>query len=164
MKAIVSVDEADIGGVKENQKVIFTVDAYPKKQFEGKIIQLRLNSAIVSGVVTYEAVVQVNNNDLLLRPGMTASASIITDTLKNVLVVPNSALRFSPPIDNDDTQKKKKHAIAQTDQGDHIWVLKNNIPSKIKVQLGKSNGIMSIISAPDLKIGDLIITGVDEQP
>lgn len=164
MKAIVSVDEADIGGVKENQKVFFTVDAYPNRQFEGKIIQLRLNSAIVSGVVTYEAVVQVDNTDLLLRPGMTASASIITDTLKNVLVVPNSSLRFSPPINNDDTQKKKKHAMVQTDQGDHVWVLKNNIPTKIKVQLGKSNGIMSIISATSLKIGDLIITGVEEQP
>ncbi|MDD5211228.1 MAG: efflux RND transporter periplasmic adaptor subunit [Sulfuricurvum sp.] len=164
MKAIVSVDEADIGGVKENQKVFFTVDAYPNRQFEGKIIQLRLNSAIVSGVVTYEAVVQVDNTDLLLRPGMTASASIITDTLKNVLVVPNSSLRFSPPINNDDTQKKKKHAMAQADQGDHIWVLKNNIPTKVKVKLGKSNGILSIITVSNLKIGDLIITGVEEQP
>lgn len=164
MKAIVSVDEADIGGVKENQKVFFTVDAYPNQQFEGKIIQLRLNSAIVSGVVTYEAVVQVDNTNLLLRPGMTASASIITDTLKNVLVVPNAALRFSPPVNNDDTKKKKKHAMAQADQGEHIWVLKNNIPTKVKVKSGKSNGILTIITASSLKIGDLIITGVEEQP
>lgn len=164
MKAIVSVDEADIGGVKEGQKVLFTVDAYANRQFEGKITQLRLNSAIVSGVVTYEAVVQVNNPDLLLRPGMTASASIITDTLKNVLVVPNAAVRFSPPINKDDTQKKKKHAMDQADQGDHVWVLKNNIPTKVKVQLGKSNGILSMITASSLKIGDLIITGVEEQP
>lgn len=164
MKAIVSVDEADIGGVKEGQKVLFTVDAYANRQFEGKITQLRLNSAIVSGVVTYEAVVQVSNTDLLLRPGMTASASIITDTLKNVLVVSNAAVRFSPPINNDDTQKKKKHAMDQADQGDHVWVLKNNIPTKVKVQLGKSNGILSMITASSLKIGDLIITGVQEQP
>ena len=164
MKAIVSVDEADIGGVKENQKVFFTVDAYPNQQFEGKIIQLRLNSAIVSGVVTYEAVVQVDNTNLLLRPGMTASASIITDTLKNVLVVPNAALRFSPPVNNDDTKKKKKHAMDQTDQGEHIWILKNNIPTKVKVKSGKSNGILTIVTASGLKIGDLVITGVEEQP
>lgn len=164
MKAIVSVDEADIGGVKENQKVTFTVDAYPNREFEGKITQLRLKSAIVNGVVTYEAVVQVNNTDLLLRPGMTASASIITDMLKNVLVVPNAALRFSPPINNDDTEKKKKHAMTQTDKGDHVWILKNNLPIKIKVKLGKSNSIMSVITASSLQTGDKVITGLEEQP
>ena len=164
MRAIVSVDEADIGGVKENQKVLFTVDAYPNKQFEGKITQLRLKSAIVNGVVTYETVVQVNNSDLLLRPGMTASASIITDTVQNVLVVPNAALRFTPPVNIDDTEKKKKHATAQADKGDHVWILKNNIPTKVKVQLGKSNTVMSVITASSLKKGDKIITGLEEQP
>lgn len=108
MKAVVSVDEADIGGVKENQKVEFTVDAYPSRKFEGKITQLRMNSAIVNGVVTYEAVVEVHNNDLLLRPGMTANASIITDTHKNVTVIPNAALRFNPPPSNSDDEKKEK--------------------------------------------------------
>ncbi|MFA6187878.1 MAG: efflux RND transporter periplasmic adaptor subunit [Sulfuricurvum sp.] len=164
MKAIVSVDEADIGGVKEGQEVRFSVDAYPNREFEGKIIQLRLNSAIVSGVVTYEAVVQVDNTDLKLRPGMTASASIITDTLKNVTVIPNAALRFSPPISNDDTQKKKKHAVEETDKGEHVWILKNTIPTKVKVQIGKSDGISSVVTASSLKMGDLLITGIDEQP
>lgn len=164
MKAIVSVDEADIGGVKEKQKVLFTVDAYQNRQFEGKIIQLRLNSAIVNGVVTYEAVVQVDNTHLLLRPGMTASASIITDTLKNVTVVPNAALRFTPPLDTDDQEKKKKHAIEEADKGEYVWILKNNLPTKIKVQIGKSDGISSIVTSSSLKIGDRIITGISEQP
>ncbi|HQS66202.1 MAG TPA: efflux RND transporter periplasmic adaptor subunit [Sulfuricurvum sp.] len=165
MKALVSVDEADIGGVKENQKVLFTVDAYPNKEFEGKIIQLRLNSAIVNNVVTYEAVVHVNNIDLLLRPGMTASASIITDTLKNVTVLPNAALRFTPPLsDEEKKEKKKKHAVQEEDKGEYVWVLKNNIPTKTKVKIGKSDGISTVVTSSSLKIGDLIITGIDEQP
>lgn len=162
MRAIVSVDEADIGGVKENQKVIFTVDSYANQEFEGKITQLRLNSAIVNGVVTYEAVVQVDNTDLLLRPGMTANASIITDTLKKVTVIPNAALRFTPPADQD--QKKKKRAMEESDKGEHVWVLKNEIPTRVKVQIGKTDGVSSVVSASSLKVGDLIITGIDEQP
>ncbi len=162
MKAIVSVDEADIGGVKENQKVVFTVDSYANREFEGKITQLRLNSAIVNGVVTYEAVVQVDNTDLLLRPGMTANASIITDTLKQVTVIPNAALRFSPPADKD--EKKKKRATEESDKGAHVWVLKNEVPTKVKVQIGKSDGVSSVVSASSLKVGDLMITGIDEQP
>jgi HlyD family secretion protein len=165
MKAIVSVDEADIGGVKEGQKVRFNVDAFPNREFKGKIIQLRLNSAVVSGVVTYEAVVQVDNSDLQLRPGMTASASIITDTLKNVTIIPNAALRFSPPQSNDDTKKKKKkHALEETDKGESVWILKNGIPAKVKVQIGKTDGISSVVTASSLKMGDLLITGIDEQP
>lgn len=164
MKAVVSVDEADIGGVKEHQKVLFTVDAYPNRQFEGKITQLRLNSAVVNGVVTYEAVVQVDNAQLLLRPGMTASASIITDTLKNVTIIPNAALRFSPPMDNDNTKKKKKHAIEETDKGEHVWILKNKIPTKVKVEIGKTDGVSSVVTSSSLKLGDLLITGIDEQP
>lgn len=162
MRAIVSVDEADIGGVKENQKVTFTVDSYANKQFEGKITQLRLNSAIVNGVVTYEAVVQVDNTDLLLRPGMTANASIITDTLRKVLVIPNAALRFTPPLD--ENQKKKKRAMEESEKGEHVWVLKNETPTRVKVQIGKTDGVLSVVSASSLKVGDLIITGIDEQP
>lgn len=160
MRVIVSVDEADVGEVKENQKVRFSVDAYPNRQFEGKITQLRMNSAIVNGVVTYEAVVEVHNNDLLLRPGMTANASIITGTFKGVPVIPNAALRFTPPIpDNGD---KKKHAKAQADIGQYVWVLKNDTPTKIKVMTGQSDGIMSIVQNSALKVGDRIIIGIDE--
>lgn len=162
MRAIVSVDEADIGGVKENQKVTFTVDSYANKQFEGKITQLRFNSAVVNGVVTYEAVVQVDNTDLLLRPGMTANVSIITDTLKKVLVIPNAALRFTPPVDP--AQKKKKQAMEESDKGEHVWVLKNKTPTRVKVQIGQTDGVSSVVRTSSLKVGDLIITGIDEQP
>jgi HlyD family secretion protein len=160
MKAIVSVDEADIGGVKENQAVQFSVDAYPNRTFEGKITQLRMNSAIVNGVVTYEAVVEVQNNDLLLRPGMTANASIITGLFKNVSVIPNAALRFTPPVT--DKSDKKKHATNEEDKGKYVWILKNKTPVKVKVVIGQSNGIMTIVQSSSLKTGDQIITGVEE--
>jgi HlyD family secretion protein len=96
MEVIVSVDEADVGNVKDGQVVLFTVDAYPDKTFEGVIKQVRMNSQIVSNVVTYETVVTVDNSQLLLRPGMTVSADITTKVIKGSLHVPNSALRFSP--------------------------------------------------------------------
>lgn len=161
MRVIVSVDEADVGEVKEGQKVQFSVDAYPNRQFEGKITQLRMNSAIVNGVVTYEAVVEVHNSNLLLRPGMTANASIITGTFKSVPVIPNAALRFTPPpSDNDD---KKKHATDQDDKGKYVWVLKNETPTKIKVTIGRSDGISSIVQGSSLKIGDRIIIGIEEE-
>lgn len=162
MRVIVSVDEADVGEVKENQKVEFTVDAYPNQLFVGKITQLRMNSAVVNGVVTYEAVVDVHNNDLLLRPGMTANASIVTGTFNNVLVIPNAALRFTPPPSGDDD--KKKHATEQNDKGTYIWILKNETPTKIKVDIGQSDGTMSIVQNSMLKSGARIITGVEEQP
>ena len=163
MKAIVSVDEADIGSVKENQRVLFTVDAYPNREFEGKITQLRLNSTVVSGVVTYGAVVAVANTNLLLRPGMTANASIITGTLKNVSVVPNAALRFTPPLPkNADAKDKKKHATQEEEKGDYVWVLKNNTPTKIKVHVGKSDGISTVILNSPLSLKDQLITGVEE--
>lgn len=160
MRVIVSVDEADVGEVKESQKVQFSVDAYPNRQFEGKITQLRMNSAVVNGVVTYEAVVEVNNNDLLLRPGMTANASIITGTFANVPVIPNAALRFTPPPSDD--ADKKKHATAEADKGKYVWILKNEIPTKVKVMTGQSDGTMSILHDSKLKIGDRIITGIEE--
>ena len=163
MKAIVSVDEADIGGVKENQSVKFSVDAYQNREFEGKITQLRLNSEVVNGVVSYEAVVEVENNDLLLRPGMTANASIITGTQKHVTVVPNAALRFIPPVSkNGDDNDKKKHATDENNKGDHVWILKKGVPTQVKVQIGQTDGISTILLNSPLKIGDLLITGIEE--
>lgn len=160
MRVIVSVDEADVGEVKENQKVRFSVDAYPTRVFEGTITQLRMNSAVVNGVVTYQAVVEVPNNELLLRPGMTANASIITGTFKNIPAIPNAGLRFTPPLS--DKADKKNHAKETDDKGKYVWILKNQTPTKIKVTTGQSDGIMTIMKGSTLKSGDLIITGVEE--
>jgi HlyD family secretion protein len=137
MKVVLGVDEADIGQVKEGQKVEFSVDAYPEKTFHGVIRQVRFNSVILNGVVTYETVVEVNNEELLLRPGMTATAEIITDVIESTFVVPNAALRFS--MENNESTK-----------GDKIWILQNNIPKAVAVKVSKSNGIVTSVSADGL--------------
>lgn len=160
MKVLVSVDEADIGEVKENQKVTFNVDAYPNQQFKGLITQLRLNSQMVNGVVTYDAVVEVPNNDLKLRPGMTATAQIITGVLSNTLTVPNAALRFTPP-----KTKGEKSEKAETDtnaNGKSVWVLRDKKPTRLEVSVGKSDGISTAILSNTLKSGELVIIGVKE--
>ena len=96
MKLQVNIDEADVGAVKENQMVVFTVDAYPGRKFPGRITQLRYQSTTTNNVVTYLAVISVDNGELLLRPGMTATSIITVKSLKNTLLVPNTALRFVP--------------------------------------------------------------------
>lgn len=159
MKVIVSVDEADIGEVKENQKVTFNVDAYPNRQFHGIITQLRLNSQMVNGVVTYDAVVEVPNPDLNLRPGMTATAQIITGVLSNVLTVPNAALRFIPPTEKG-TPEKNPSSLNTNGKG--LWVLRDKKPVRIEVEIGKSDGISTVIHAPKLNTTDAIIIGIEE--
>ncbi|MES1243640.1 MAG: efflux RND transporter periplasmic adaptor subunit [Acidobacteriota bacterium] len=93
----VQVDEADVGKVRESQAATFTVDAYPQREFESRVVSLRNVATTDQNVVTYEAVLSVDNNNLLLRPGMTATASVVTQHMQDVLLVPNAALRFTPP-------------------------------------------------------------------
>src|SRR5574344_1220265 len=99
MDLIVSIDEADVADIKKDLPVTFTVDAYANRTFKGKIKQVRLNPINSNGVITYETVVEVHNEDLLLKPGMTATARIVTKDSKDKILVPNSALRFKPKID-----------------------------------------------------------------
>ena len=105
MQVECSVDEADIGKVKEGQKVRFTVDAFPDENFTGKVSQVRYSPEIVQNVVTYTTIVEVNNPEMKLRPGMTATASVVTGEAKNVLRVPNSALRFNPSLSPEEMQE-----------------------------------------------------------
>ena len=99
MRIEAMVSEADVGGVEEQQAVTFTVDAFPNRKFRGKVSQVRFAAITNQNVVTYTAVIDVNNDDLKLRPGMTANASIITAQRRDVLRIPNAALRFRPPED-----------------------------------------------------------------
>lgn len=106
MEVQVDVDEADVGRVQEGQSAIFTVDAYPEKVFEARIRELRYGSEIVQGVVTYKAVLTTENPELLLRPGMTATAEITVEQVENAISVPNQALRFQPPVAGDDAEEE----------------------------------------------------------
>ncbi len=96
MQVIANIDQADIGVVEQAKSVKFTVDAFPGKEFDGQIQQMRLNPVNVQNVVTYNVVIDVNNPDQKLKPGMTANLTITIDERNNVLKVPNSALRFTP--------------------------------------------------------------------
>jgi len=111
MQVECSIDEADIGRVKEGQSVRFSVDAYPNDTFVGDVTQVRYSPTVTSNVVTYTAIVTVSNPELKLRPGMTATASIITGQAQNALKVPNSALRFTPNLTAEEMQKIMKSSF-----------------------------------------------------
>jgi len=105
MQVECSVDEADIGKIKENQRVRFTVDAFPDENFTGKVTQVRYSPEVIQNVVTYTTIVEVDNPEMKLRPGMTATVSVVTGEAKNALRVPNSALRFNPQLSPEEMRK-----------------------------------------------------------
>ncbi len=145
MQIEVNVSEADIGKVKEGQDVEYTLDGYPDRTFEGKVTQVRLDSTTTSNVVTYTVIVSVNNDDLTLKPGMTANVSIIINKSENVLCAPSVALKYSP----DATGQKYKN------QG--LWVLRDKKPVRIDIKEGASNDTNVEIISENLQEGDKII-------
>jgi HlyD family secretion protein len=116
MQVECSVDEADIGKVKENQQVSFTVDAYPDDNFTGTVKQVRYSPEVISNVVTYTTIVEVDNPEIKLRPGMTATVSIVVGEAKNKLLVPNTALRFNPPQEVLQAYFEEMRTMRQTEQ------------------------------------------------
>jgi HlyD family secretion protein len=155
MSLYVYIDEADIGRVREGQSATFTVDAYPEHTFPSKVISLRNEPKEEQNVVTYEAVLLVDNSELLLRPGMTATATIIADERKNVLTVPNAALRFTPPTVQSDQ--------ASSRGARRVWTLKENEPKPITIKTGASDGTLSEVLSGGLKEGDEVLTDVVEK-
>lgn len=167
MQAVISVDEADIGKIKEKMSVEFSVDAYPKKLFNGTIRQVRLNAVKLDGVVTYEVVVDVDNSNLLLRPGMTVSADIITQKLTDKYTIPNSALRFSPNIKNSRARKhlfaaRPKREQTKKAKAKSIWTVQNGDPTKVEVEVGMSDGIYSVLKSDAIDPDTPIITSIKE--
>lgn len=151
MKVVAAIDEADAGEVVPGQRATFTVDAYPEREFEAKVTELRLAAKVVQNVVTYEAVLEVDNPELLLRPGMTASVKVRTAEADDVLTVPNAALRFTPP---DHAEEPKRHTV---------WVLRDDEPVPLRVVPGISDGVVTQIDDDGtLKPGDEVL--VDLSP
>ena len=141
MRVIADIDEADIGGVKEGQRVSFTVDAFPDDHFEGQVTQVRQQATTESNVVTYEVVISAPNNDLKLKPGLTANVTIFTMEKNDVMAVPSKALRFIPT----EALLDKGQTISDC-EGDHkLWTLEDNTFKAHKVEIGTSNGIMTEI-------------------
>ena len=142
MRVIADIDEADIGGVKEGQRVSFTVDAFPDDSFEGAVTQVRQQATTESNVVTYEVVISAPNKDLKLKPGLTANVTIFTMEKNEVLAVPAKALRFQP----NDAFLKKGEKIEDC-EGDHkLWTKEGNVFKAHKVETGTSNGVMTEIT------------------
>jgi HlyD family secretion protein len=149
MEVDANVSESDIGGIKPGNKATFTVDAYPKRIFEGAVTQVRQSPQTVQNVVTYDIVIGVDNSDLALRPGLTAASRIVTDERKNVMRVPNQALRYSP----------KDLSRAAPPDHTRVWVLRNDAPVAIAVATGLEDDSFTEIVNGDVKPGDLVITG-----
>lgn len=163
MRVIANVDEADIGQVKEGQKVVFTVDAFPDDQFEGKVVQVRLEATTTSNVVTYQVVIDAPNPDIKLMPGMTASVNIYTLNEDGVLTIPSKALRYTPDAN---LSKQIKGITIEPNSGakanSSVWIKNGNNITQKNITLGKSDGI-NIQVTDGLKEGDVIVTGISEQ-
>lgn len=180
MKLEVAVAEADIGRVEAGQKAAFTVDAWPSRFFEAVVKKVEFGSTVTGNVVTYSTELEVSNDDLSLRPGMTATAEIAVEEAKNALLVPNAALRFSPQStqsasagsapkrsfvqslvpgpprrmkmpSSEDTSPIQDGAPA------HIWVLRDGKPASVAVQTGLTDGRVTVVSGPELSEGMPVI-------
>ncbi|MDB4977159.1 MAG: hemolysin [Myxococcaceae bacterium] len=154
MELLVYIDEADVGRTREGQLASFTVDAYPDRSFPSKVLSLRNEPKEEANVVTYEALLQVDNSELLLRPGMTATATIVADVRKNVLAVPNAALRFAP------AQIEPGQAAKPGER--RVWILRGQgseqKPEPVVVKTGVSDGRSTELRESKLKEGELVIT------
>ena len=153
MQVIADVDEADIGGVKEGQRVTFTVDAFPDDLFEGKVTQVRQEATEESNVVTYEVVISAPNDDLKLKPGLTANVTIFTNERDGVLAVPSKALRFAP----NENLLAEGESITDCEGKDKVWMCEGSNFKAVPVKIGVTNGTYTeIISG--LKEGDAVLT------
>lgn len=174
MELHVGVDEADVGLVKTGQTATFTVDAYADRQFPAQILQVRYGSQEVDGVITYETVLNVDNQDLSLRPGMTATAEIVVKEVKDALLVPMAALRFSPAEDVTQNSSESGSIISRlmprpprptqpkrqenTGREQRVWVLRNGTPEPVNILAGADNGTWVEVVGGDLEAGASVIT------
>lgn len=176
MELQVKVDEADVGNVKVGQPATFTVSAWPGRNFPATIQRVGLGSTTTDNVVTYKTVLEVRNDDLALRPGMTATASIVTANRENVLLVPNAALRFTLPETSAAEPKggfiarllprppaqPKQQTNTLNSGAQQVWVLEQGVPKAIPVKTGVSDGRLTEIVGGDLKAGMAVITEYQE--
>jgi HlyD family secretion protein len=161
----VNIDEADVGKVKVGQHVLFTVDAYPGRQFPGAITIIRYSSTTTNNVVTYLAEISVNNDELLLRPGMTATATITVQSVPHALLVSNHALRFLPSTSDKDSSSSSflpgppssnQNANAESSaalNNPRVWVARDGKPSPIMVTVGASDGKQTEVRSGQVTAG-----------
>jgi HlyD family secretion protein len=170
MQLEADIDEADIGTVKVGQKANFTVDAFSGRNFPARIEAVEFYPETTDGVVTYKAILSVDNSDLALRPGMTATAQVTVQEISNALLVPNAALRYSPPVAAQQQSfslsrlflprmpRNQRSARTETIAGERtIWVLKNNVPEAVQITTGASDGRMTEVVKGGIAPDDQLI-------
>ena len=155
MQVVANVDEADIGGVKEGDRVTFTVDAYPDDTFEGTVKQVRLEATTTNNVVTYEVVISAPNTDLKLKPGLTANVTIYTQERSGVLAVANKALRFTPTKETVGKDMK----IVDCKGKNKVWTLSNKTLTAHPVTIGQTDGVHTEI-IKGIRKGQKIVTEI----
>jgi len=180
MELHVDVDEADVGQVKEGQEATFAVDAHPNRTFPALIAQIRYGSQTVSGVVTYETVLNVDNSDLSLRPGMTATADITVKKVENAIMLPNAALRFAPLIKEKEATSNggllskllpRRHRSSQEQRKDdtvdnkqRVWTLRDGQLIAIAIMTGVTDGKMTELVSGDIEPGmELVVDTMRER-
>jgi HlyD family secretion protein len=144
MRVVAAVDEADIGDVREHQRASFTVNAYPERVFEGDVVEVRNSPVVIQDVVTYGTVIEADNLDFALKPGMTVSARIRTAEVASAARVPNGALHFTPP----------EHAVPN---GSGAWTLDGTQLRYVPLRLGISDGELTEVLAGDLPAGTRVV-------
>ena len=185
MELQVDIDEADVGRVAEGQSAVFTVDAYPERTFDAQITQVRYGAENNDGVVTYKAVLEVQNPDLVLRPGMTATSEIIVREVNDHLLVPNSSLRFSPSFASVSQEKRSRNLLSSLLRGPprrnrgeqpvvreqipagqaRIWIIgADGMPKDLMVKKIATDGIVTAADSETLKEGMHVITNEKMNP
>lgn len=177
MELRVDVDEADIGRVAVGQDAVFTVDAFQGRSFPARITQIRFAPETTQGVVTYKAILSVDNADKLLRPGMTATATITVSEMEDALRLPNAALRFEPPqmVEGEDRSggggllgllipDQPEEAPRDPSRGSTVWVLRGGVATEVPVTVGDSDGLLTAVTGGDLAEGDEVITDIRDAP
>ena len=167
MEVQVDVDEADIGNVAVGQTGTFTVDAYPDRTFPAEITEIRFVSETINNVVTYKALLSVDNSDLFLRPGMTATADIVVNTVRDALLVPNAALRYTPPAEESSgggllsmfgPPDTGTATTAELPGGARtLWVMRDKVPVEATVVTGATDGQNTELKSGDLVEGDAVV-------
>lgn len=170
MELQVDVDEADVGKVKVGQEATFSVDAFPERRFPAVIRDLRFASETIQGVVTYKAVLNIDNSQLLLRPGMTATAEITVTEIRDALLVPNAALRYTPPAAETEPRQgflrqllpgppPFRPASRPDEAGPNrtVWVLRKGQPAEVEIVVGSSDGRRTEVQDGTLDVGEMVI-------
>jgi HlyD family secretion protein len=168
MRLIVDVDEADIGTVRVGQDANFRVDAYPNRSFSSKVSEVRSTPKTSNGVVTYQTVLAVDNSERLLQPGMTATAEITVTKVEDTLLVPNAALRFTPPAAQQTEEDggfrlrprppgQQRRDRSLDDGQQRVWRVSGDGVEPVPVEIGPTDGRVTVLRSGDLSAGAAVI-------